>query len=253
MPLTERAKQIRTWLRCRVEKAGARGVVLGLSGGLDSALTAKICKDAFSEDTFALIMPCFSAPEDAEDAELVAKHLNLRTKRVNLDSTFISLCRELGVKANSVSGQHHNPDLALFNIKPRLRMLVLYYYAATLNYLVVGTSNRSEISIGYFTKYGDGGVDLLPLGGLLKTEVKMLAKELALPEKIVEKRPAAGLWLDHYDEEELGITYAELDRYLQSGQASEHVKDIVDTLIAKNRHKRVVPPYPSFNGGGGCH
>src|SRR5205085_4516711 len=124
--------------------------------------------------------------------------------------------------------ERHFPDLAhgtediraqvpRANIKPRLRMTTLYFLANTLNYLVAGTGNRSELAIGYFTKYGDGGVDLLPIGRLLKREVRDMAKELRLPAAIIDRPPSAGLWAGQVDEEEMGFTYAELERYLDEG------------------------------------
>src|SRR5690606_5628013 len=108
-------------------------------------------------------------------------------------------------------------DMAVANLKPRLRMTTVYYVANTRNYLVAGTGNRSELTIGYFTKYGDGGVDLLPIGRLLKAEVRELARELGIPERIITKAPSAGLWAGQTDEGEMGFTYAELERYLSEG------------------------------------
>ncbi len=139
-----------------------------------------------------------------------------------------------------------NKKLAEANLKPRLRMLALYYSANQLGYLVVGTGNRSEISIGYFTKYGDGAVDILPLGNLVKRQVRELAIYLDIPKEIIQKPPSAGLWVGQTDEGELGITYEELDHYLITGQAAEEVKKKVDARITGSAHKRALPAIPPF-------
>ncbi|MBU1782050.1 NAD(+) synthase, partial [bacterium] len=137
--------------------------------------------------------------------------------------------------------------LALANLKPRLRMLILYYFANSLNYLVAGTGNKSEIMAGYFTKYGDGGVDILPIGGLLKTEVRALAKEFNLPKKVLEKAPTAGLWPEQTDEDELGLTYHDLDEILKRLESNE-ITNLPQKLVIKvkklveiSQHKRMLP------------
>ena len=107
--------------------------------------------------------------------------------------------------------------VALGNVRPRLRMATLYFVANSLNYLVAGTGNRSELTIGYFTKHGDGGVDVLPIGHLLKSQVRTLAQELGVPQAIIDKAPSAGLWLGQTDEAEMGFSYADLERYLTDG------------------------------------
>lgn len=243
MDLHELAPKLAGWLRSKVAEAGAEGLVLGVSGGIDSAVAAALCKEVFPHSSLGLIMPCFSHPQDADDAWLVAEHLGLKTQTVKLDYVFTAFLKEL-------SGEDYNrlnkDDLAVANIKPRLRMAALYFFASRNRYLVVGTGNRSEITVGYYTKYGDGGADLLPLANLLKAEVRELARHLGLPPKIIQKAPSAGLWDGHNDELELGITYEELDGYLMSGQGSDRVRMIVDELIERNWHKRQMPPIPPF-------
>jgi len=131
-------------------------------------------------------------------------------------------------------------------VKPRLRMTSLYFVANSLNYLVAGTGNRSELAIGYFTKYGDGGVDMLPIGRLLKSQVQALARELGVPAPIIDKAPSAGLWLGQTDEAEMGFSYADLEKYLSSGPAA-----VADDLAARigrlervSDHKRALAPMP---------
>ena len=138
-------------------------------------------------------------------------------------------------------------NLAKANLKPRLRMLVLYYFANKLNYLVCGTGNKSEIMAGYFTKHGDGATDILPIGDLLKKEVRKLAKELGIPEHIITKPPTAGLWPGQTDEGEMGITYPELDDILERLENKrkqvlpKKKVDKVKEMIKSSEHKRQGP------------
>jgi len=135
--------------------------------------------------------------------------------------------------------------MAEVNIKPRLRMTALYYYAQAKNYLVVGTDNWSELKIGYFTKHGDGGIDLAPLGSLVKHEVKELAHELKIPAEIIEKNPSAGLWDGQTDESEMGFSYQELDNYILNGEARPEIEAKIKKLAAKNSHKVAPVPIPN--------
>ncbi|MCK5653668.1 MAG: NAD(+) synthase [Dehalococcoidia bacterium] len=240
--MEELANKIIAWMREQVALAKRKGVVFGLSGGLDSAVVAVLCKRAFPDNALALIMPCYSSETDIEHAGAVAKQFHIPTSNIALEGVIDSLLRVLSVG-------DYEPDtkkLAEANLKPRLRMLTLYYLANRLGYLVVGSGNRSEISIGYFTKYGDGGVDILPLGNLVKSQVRELAIHLDIPKEIVEKPPSAGLWAGQTDEGEMGITYEELDRYLIAGEAGDEVKKKVDAMIAASAHKRVTPAIPPF-------
>ncbi|MDN5348123.1 MAG: synthase [Clostridia bacterium] len=226
------------WLREQTESAGARGAVVGLSGGVDSAVTAALCKRAFPENTLGVIMPCHSNPQDAEHARLVACKIHLPTVTVILDQVYDALLEQL------TKNEPHTSKVALANLKPRLRMLTLYYFANARNYLVVGTGNRSELAVGYFTKYGDGGVDLLPLGNLVKAQVRELAYFLEIPEEIITKAPSAGLWEGQTDEGEMGLTYAELDRYLLTGQARPEVESKIKDMAARSQHKKSLPSIP---------
>jgi NAD+ synthase len=132
------------------------------------------------------------------------------------------------------------------NVKPRLRMATLYFVANRLNYLVAGTGNRSEITIGYYTKYGDGGVDLLPIGRLVKREVWDLARELGVPSRVIDKAPSAGLWLGQTDESEMGFTYAELESFIRDGASavSPKIAGRIQHLVKVSEHKRALPPMP---------
>jgi len=238
--MEELANKLIDWIKEQVAIAKRRGVVFGLSGGLDSAVVAVLCKRAFPDNTMALIMPCHSSETDIEHAEAVASKFNILTNTIALEGVFYSLLKALPIG----DCEPANNKLAEANLKPRLRMLALYYSATQLNYLVVGTGNRSEISIGYFTKYGDGAADILPLGNLVKNQVRELAVYLDIPKEIIQKPPSAGLWAGQTDEEEMGITYDELDRYLLTGHAAEEVKKKIDARITGSSHKRVLPAIP---------
>lgn len=236
------AEGLVNWLQEKAQEAGLRGGVVGLSGGLDSAVVAALCRRAYREEMLALILPCHSDPQDIADARLVAATLDLPFKEVVLDRIFDDLLHLL-----DPGGKGDARELAVANLKPRLRMLTLYYYANRYRYLVVGTGNRSELTVGYFTKYGDGGVDLLPLGNLVKRQVAELAAYLGIPERIRHKPPSAGLWPGQTDEGEMGLTYAELDEYLLTGEGRPEVVAKIRRLAQASEHKRrlpLVPPLP---------
>lgn len=226
------------WIKEQVVNAGCTGAVVGLSGGIDSSVTSVLCNKAFPKDTLGLIMPCYSDSQDAQDAKKVADQFDIPYQVINLEATYDQLLETIGVEETT--------NLATANIKPRLRMTTLYYYASQRNSLVAGTDNRSELKLGYFTKYGDGGIDIAPLGNLVKSEVREVARELGISEEIITKAPSAGLWAGQTDEEELGITYEEIDRYILTGEARPEVKETVDKLAAQNEHKLQLPPIPEL-------
>jgi NAD+ synthase len=211
-----------------------------MSGGMDSSVAAVLCKRAFPEATLGVIMPCHSCDIDREHAELVADKFNIPVKIVILDEVFDALINALPAEGYDMTTR----KLAENNIKPRLRMVTLYYLANRLNYLVVGSSNRSELSVGYFTKHGDGGLDLMPLGNLAKRQVRDLAEYLDIPREIIDKPPSAGLWDGQTDEAELGLTYDELDSYLITGKAEKKIKEKIDFKISQSTHKRCLPSIP---------
>ncbi len=243
------------WLKEKIKDAGAEGAVIGLSGGIDSSLTSLLCKKAFPDNTLGLIMPCGSNPQDQKDAEKHAKKFSIDYKIINLNKIyqeFINTIDNVENKINLNEKIEKNKEIdntlkmALANVKPRLRMTTLYYYAALNNYLVVGTDNRSELKLGYFTKFGDGGIDLAPIGNLVKTEVRALAEELGIDESLINKAPSAGLWEDQKDEKELGISYEEIDKYILTGKAPQNIKEKIETAAEQNSHKLELPDIPDF-------
>jgi NAD+ synthase len=238
--MEELARKLTSWIREQVKAADVEGVVVGMSGGLDSSVVAVLCKRALPQNTLGVLLPCYSSEIDLSHAHLVAQKFDIATTTVTLDPIFDAVKKALPSEGFDAETER----LAEANLKPRLRMLTLYYLANRLCYLVAGGGNRSELEIGYFTKYGDGGVDILPLGNLLKSQVQELARYLGIPEEIINKPPSAGLWPGQTDEAELGITYEELDRYLSSGRASEELKQRIEALSRSSAHKRKPPPIP---------
>jgi NAD+ synthase len=256
-----RATDIAAWLREHVTAAGARGLVVGLSGGIDSAVVAALCKLATPDHMVGVILPCHGGLQDDADARLVADHLRIPTVRIDLAPAYDSLAAALEAPVAQVAAYQPaappteegdiKAHVPLANIKPRMRMVSLYYIANSLNYLVAGTGNRCELTIGYFTKYGDGGADVLPIGNLLKSEVRALARDLGVPEAIIERSPSAGLWPDQTDEAEMGFTYADLERYLADGPdgVPPALALRIERLVRQNEHKRSVPLSPDRDKG----
>lgn len=226
------------WLQEKVSKAGAKGIAFGLSGGVDSAVMAGLSKLAFPNTSLGLIMPCHSDPIDEEHGLLVAKSLNLDIEKIDLTSTYDTLL--------DASKLNLNHKMAMANIKPRLRMTTLYYFAQSYNYLVAGSSNKSEFLIGYFTKHGDSGVDLLPLASFVKKEIWELAKVLNIPDVIINKAPSAGLWNDQTDEEEMGFSYQILDNYIKTKEGPKLEIDKIDKMYDISSHKREFPPIYNY-------
>ena len=229
--------QCEQWLRDEVNNAHAQGIVLGLSGGIDSSVLAALGREALGQDgVLGVIMPCHSISDDEADARLLAETLGVKFERVDLSGVFDSLCAGVDSELSSLTQS---------NMKARLRMVTLYAFAQSRNFLVCGTSNRSEYETGYFTKYGDSGVDLMPLAGFLKRDIRAMARELHVPERIITKAPSAGLYAGQTDEGDMGFTYDVLDEYLSSGKIDdEKAKQRIDVMRRRSEHKR--KPIPIF-------
>jgi NAD+ synthase len=238
----ELTEKLISWIRSQVLAARCEGVVVGMSGGIDSSVVAVLCHRAFPQSMLGVFMPCYSSQEDGDHVQTVANQLSIPVKTVALDAAFDTLLKVLPGDVVAPAANR----LAKANLKARLRMLTLYYFANQLNYMVAGSGNRSELSVGYFTKYGDGGVDILPLGKLVKGEVRKLAGFLGIPQEIIDKPPSGGLWPGQTDEGEMGFSYEELDRYLVTGEASRELRDRIESMIAASEHKRLPPSIASF-------
>lgn len=235
-----------------VEESNSNGVVVAVSGGLDSSVVLKLASLA-KVDTYALIMPDVGVTklEDQDDAKELAKELRIRYSKIEINDIFNSI-------RDSFPWHEFNGDrrIAEANIKPRIRMLLNYITANLDKRIVLGTGNKSEILLGYMTKYGDSGCDLEPVGDLYKTQVKELAVYLGIPDEIIEKTPSAGLWKDQTDEGELGMSYDLIDKILyysiEEKKSAEYISEKLDSevrdvegilgRVEENRHKSTAPP-----------
>ncbi|MCD8191364.1 MAG: NAD(+) synthase [Oscillospiraceae bacterium] len=219
----------------------ASGIIYGNSGGKDSALVGILCKAA-CDNTVGIIMPCASKRNfgmDKDDGLEVAEQYGIETRFVDL--TPVREC-----ETEMLSAVTTLTDAALANIAPRLRMTTLYAVAAAENRIVAGTGNRSEAYMGYFTKWGDGAHDFNPIADLTVTEIYEFLEYLDAPRCIIEKAPSAGLFEGQTDESEMGLSYAALDKFLLTGEASEHDRAIIDKFHNASEHKR--RPITAYGG-----
>ncbi len=225
------------FIRERLAESHTAGIVYGNSGGKDSALVGILCKKA-CDDTVGICLPCESKrnfEEDMADGLAVAEKFSIETRVLDLTAAKQALSAAL-------EGITTLNSAAATNINPRLRMTTLYAVAAAENRLVAGTGNRSEAYMGYFTKWGDGAYDFNPIGDLTVTEVYEFLRYLEAPENIITKAPSAGLFEGQTDEQEMGVTYAAIDRYLAGGEVSEEEKAVIDRFHSRSEHKRKLPP-----------
>lgn len=234
------------FLKDQTHNAGFQKAVLGLSGGVDSAVSAYLSAEALGkENVFAVLMPYkSSSPQSVKDAQLVAERLGIKSETVDISPMVDAYCDERKIKDNVRRG----------NIMARMRMIVLYDISARERALVVGTSNKTELMVGYGTLYGDTACAINPLGDLYKTQIWQLAKKLDIPQQIIDKNPTADLWEGQTDEGEMGFTYSQLDSLLYHliderrtdkelsdlGFESEFVQK-VKSLVQKNQFKRRPP------------
>lgn len=225
------------WIKKLMADSGARGIVLGISGGIDSAVVAVLCQKAAGDNFLGLIMPIESNPVHQRDALELINKFGMKYKEIDLTGSFAGL-------ADSI-GEAYGEELSALsrgNMKARLRMITDYAIANQLGYLVAGTDNLSETVTGYFTKYGDGAVDFLPISDLLKREVYEMAECLGIPEAIMTKAPSADLWQGQTDEEEMGITYDEIESYIKKDLPPEsRAYQKIDRLYRSSEHKRNLP------------
>ena len=221
------------YIRAKLQQAHADGIIFGNSGGKDSALVGILCKAACG-NTVGVIMPCASRVnygQDRDDGSALAAQFGIETRTVDLTPV-----REAELKA--LEGAVKLTDMSVANIAPRLRMTTLYTIGQAENRLVAGTGNRSEIYMGYFTKWGDGASDFNPIADLCAGEIFEFLRFLKAPASIVEKAPSAGLYEGQTDEQEMGVSYAAIDGFLQGGTVSEHDRAIIERYHSRSEHKR---------------
>lgn len=241
--IEKQIKECIHWIQERVEQANCKGALVGLSGGIDSAVVANLLVRAFPENSLGVILPIDSGKEDADHARKVANNCKIKNVEIDLSMEKNSIfSKTIEVLDTIQATTHQNPKLSDGNLRARLRMSTLYTLANEMNYLVVGTDNKAELYTGYFTKYGDGGVDILPLASLLKREVYLWGNYLDVPQEVIEKDPSAGLWEGQSDEEEMGITYEKIDRYLANKPIPKKDEELLQKLHLTTEHKRRMPP-----------
>jgi len=240
MKLANYLQEIKQFLKEMLRKTGASTYVLGLSGGIDSSLVAALTKEAVGkEKLMCLMMPIDSHPDDLKDALFLADYLKLNYLVIDGSKSFHATIDEYKKQGVELS------FAALTNLKVRIRMTILYAYAQTNNGLVLGTDNMDERYTGYFTKYGDGGVDIMPIAHLVKSEVMEAASMLGVPTYLVNRVPTAGLFPGQTDEKEMGVTYRDLDAYLLGKEVNEETKKRIEHLHRISNHKREPIPTPS--------
>ena len=235
------------WLREKVKEANCKGLVVGVSGGIDSAVVCNLIKRAFPENSVGVIIEINSNSKDKEDALKVINGCGI--KHIELDLTKQQegiLNKVLGQLQDKEMYNENNKQISDANLRARVRMSTLYTVANNLNYLVVGTDNAAEVYTGYFTKYGDGGVDLLPIANITKAEVYEWAKVLGVHEDVINRAPSAGLWEGQTDESEMGTTYEMIDAVVEGRLEVVPQKDreIIERLHRISAHKRAVAPAP---------
>ncbi len=244
------AVELRGFIRRYVDNSNSKGVVVGFSGGIDSAVVVKLAADALGpENVHAVFMPSKATPEaDYECTSRMAKEWGIGLETIDIQPAADAFAGMLGGNLTA---------LEMGNITARCRMTLLYARAKSLGCIVLGTSNQSEYMMGYFTKHGDGGSDAAPIVGLYKTNVRQLARIIGVPEDIIDKPPSAGLWEGQTDEGEMGITYADLDHVLfelEGGRTDAEISDDtglpmekvaeIRARVKSMAHKRVPPARP---------
>ena len=241
-------KNIQNWIKEKVENTKTDGVVLGISGGIDSAVIAYLATNALGKDkVMGVLLPCESSENSLTDAQKVVNALGIKAFKVDLTNKYKGFKNMFGEETKTFANA---------NIKSRLRMVTLYAFANQYNMLVIGTTNKTEALTGYYTKFGDGGVDIEPIADFYKTEVYKMAEILGIPEEIINKAPTADLGITSTDEEEFSkvigepITYKEIDMIFQhmvdgedidmSNISKTKIKGVLD-LMFRTEHKRNTP------------
>ena len=241
--VAEYAEKISAWIKEKVEQAQREGVVLGMSGGIDCSVVARLCQIG-GVDVHLVLMPCdddMKNTQSSNHAMILIEKFNFSYHIFDIKPAVDALT--IPVDSPYCESGSANREMSCANIRPRVRMTYLYQLAQINRRFVIGTGNLSERTVGYFTKWGDGASDLNPLGMLTKKEVYTLARYLEVPDCIIDKKPSAGLWEGQTDEDELGMTYGQIDEYIINGTSENQKTDRkIEERIAMSAHKHAQIP-----------
>ncbi|MEG1822711.1 MAG: NAD(+) synthase [Clostridiales bacterium] len=243
--MKEKVDEIVKWLNMQLKESGQKGFVLGLSGGIDSALVAQLLMLANPKNSLGVILPAGNLNVDRRHGMESAKACKMPCIEVDLTDYRENLFSDINTalsRFTTLNTETRAKNTVMGNLGARLRMAALYDIGNTLNYLVVGTDNMAEAYTGYFTKYGDGGVDILPLAHLTKSEVFEMGAYLGVPQYIINKPPSAGFFTSQTDEDEMGVDYNTIDNYLNGEIISDEKREIIEKLHLTSDHKRKLPP-----------
>lgn len=234
------------WIRDYVKNNKAKGVVLGLSGGKDSAVVLAMAVKALGKENVVTVsMPCHSISADYDDAKAVAEKFGVKLITADLTKAY----DEFETSINSVIskvGVNELSEEATINAKPRLRMTTLYAIAQSLGYLVIGTGNLCEAMVGYTTKWGDSSSDFNPIANFTVNEVLRIGDFLGVPEQILKRAPSDGLG-GQTDEEKLGVKYSQIEEMIETGNTEENAKEVIIKKFEASHHKRALVPTYQFN------
>lgn len=226
---------IRKFLIEYAKNASADGYIIGISGGVDSSVLYKILEPIKEIKLMAVMLPIHSLESDEDHARLLVKGNEENVLKVDLTSVYDDMVKVL---------PRSDHKMSYANIKPRLRMTALYQMAQSNNLLVAGATNKIEYMIGYFTKHGDSGVDVMPLAEYSKREIYEMARILGVSDEIILKPPSAGLYEGQSDEKEIGVTYDEIEESLNGTNKDEKINTIVNKMVKNSQHKRdLIPIY----------
>lgn len=232
------------WLKEQVEKTNSKGLLVGISGGIDSAVVANLIKKACPDNSLGVVLPIHSSKSSLDDAKLLIEQCNIENVLIDLSQEHkMILDKSMDTIKNIGIFKQEYLRMTDANLRARLRMSTLYAIANNLGYMVVGTDNADETFTGYFTKYGDGGVDILPLKKIYKKDVYEIGKVLGVPENILRKAPSADLWENQTDEQEMGVSYDAIEKYMSGEKVSDEEEKIILSLHQKSEHKRNLPPH----------